>query len=55
MRQWRERVTRRQLRYVLLEYPLPIRFGMLCEWHSKHVGAGIYDLWLEEQPWKGKA
>jgi hypothetical protein len=45
-----EHVTREQLRYVLLNCADPIIGGKLYSWKSRHVGAGIYKLWVEE--WK---
>lgn len=47
---YKERVTRAQLKYVLLECPDPIYEGQLHKWESKHVGAGVYDLWISKDP-----
>ena len=44
---YRERLTRRQLRDVLLYSPDPIIRGRLWRWASKHLGAGVYELWVE--------
>ena len=41
-----EKVTREQLRQVLLR-PDPIAHGEPCEWKHKHIGAGVYKLWIE--------
>jgi hypothetical protein len=47
---FKERVTKEQLRSVLLNVADPIVKGRLCKWKSRHVGAGIYELWAEDQP-----
>jgi hypothetical protein len=44
---FKERVTKEQLRSVLLNVADPIVKGTLCKWRSKHLGVGIYDLWIE--------
>lgn len=43
---FKERVTKSQLRQALLG-PEPIIKGELCDWKSRHVGAGIYEMWAE--------
>jgi len=43
---YKERVTRKQLREVLLQ-PDPFINGHFYEWHTAHKGVGIYDLWVE--------
>jgi hypothetical protein len=45
---FRERVTRKQARAVLLEQPTTVfKNGYSYTWKSKHAGAGIYEIWLE--------
>lgn len=46
---FKERLTKAQLQHVLLNHPDPIVSGMGCEWKSKNLGAGIYELWVEEK------
>lgn len=46
---YKERVTRKQLQHVLLNCADPIVNGNLYEWASKHIGAGIYDLFIKEK------
>ena len=44
----RERMTRNELRTLLLESPTPFYvWGRPYDIRSKHVGAGIYEVWLE--------
>jgi hypothetical protein len=47
---YRERVTRKQAQSVLLEQKTSVKNGNLYEWKFKHVGCGIYDMWLEPPP-----
>ncbi len=49
---YKERLTRQQLRYMLLNSPEPIYQGKLHTWKNKHVGAGIYEIWISEEPKK---
>lgn len=44
---YKERVTRKQLRYVLLEIPNPVVKGRVRNWKHKHIGAGVYELWVD--------
>lgn len=46
---YRERITRKQLQYHLLNNPDPIYGGKLMAWRNKHIGAGIYEIWIEEK------
>lgn len=46
---YKERVTKKQLQSLLLQSP-PFIGGLLCDWKSKHLGAGIYEIWAEERP-----
>ena len=45
---FRESVTRRQLQHVLLNHPQPLRMGKLGRWRHKHLGVGVYELWMED-------
>lgn len=45
---YRERLTRAQLKYHLLNNPDPIYCGRLLRWANRHVGAGIYEIWIED-------
>jgi len=47
---FRERITRKQLQHVLLKMSDPIVQGMACNWKHKHLGVGIYELWVESRP-----
>lgn len=48
---FKERVTKKQLQSVLLNQQPPIFVqGTACDWKSKHVGVGIYELWVEARP-----
>ena len=46
---FRERITRAQLRSLLLDQPDPIVHGRLCCWKTKHLGVGVYELWAAEK------
>lgn len=46
---FKERMTRGQLRAILLNHADPIIRGELRVWKSKHIGAGIYEVWTEER------
>ena len=46
---FKERVTRQQLRDVLLHSADPIIRGTLYKWSSRHIGAGVYELFAEER------
>ena len=46
---YRETVTRKQLRHVLLNCPDPIYQGRLHTWKSKYRGAGICELFISEE------
>lgn len=46
---YRERITREQLKHHLLNNPDPIYEGELCIWKHKHLGVGVYELWIEEK------
>jgi hypothetical protein len=43
---FKERVTRSQLRQMLLG-DSPIVFGEVREWKFKHLGVGVYEVWVE--------
>lgn len=43
---FKERVTRSQLRSLLLGDP-PITKGHVREWKFKHLGVGVYEVWVE--------
>lgn len=45
---FRERVTKAQLRDLLLNQCDPTVRGTLCKWKHKHLGVGVYELWVEE-------
>ena len=45
---YRERVRKADYQKLLLSGST-FRNGLLCEWKGKHVGAGIYEVWLEEK------
>lgn len=47
---YKERVTTKQLQSLLLNQPDPIVRGMWCQWKSKRIGPGVYELWVEERP-----
>lgn len=47
---YKERMTKAQYQWLLLNRDLEFRFGAGCEWKGKHVDAGIYEVWLEERP-----
>lgn len=42
--EYKERITRAQLRYLLLELPNPIINGYVRLWKHKHLGVGVYEL-----------
>lgn len=42
---FRERVTRSQLRSMLLN-DKPITHGEVREWKFKHLGVGVYEVWV---------
>jgi len=44
---FRERVTRAQLRDLLLNQCDPIVRGEVCRWKQRHLGVGVYELWVE--------
>lgn len=46
--QYRERVTKKQLQELLLNEPnIVFKYGRSHSWKHKHIGAGIYEIWLE--------
>jgi hypothetical protein len=45
---YRETVTKSQLQDALLNWSMPFAQGYLCVWKSNHLGAEIYDMWLEK-------
>lgn len=47
---FRQTVTRKQLKEILLYHDNIIRAGHLCYAKTKHLGAGIYQLWYEAKP-----
>lgn len=46
---FKERVTKEQARHVLLNDASPIIAGRMYEWKTKHVGVGVYELWVGER------
>ncbi len=47
---YRERVTKKQAQSVLLDQPRVVfKNGGTYTWRTKHLGAGIYDIWLEKK------
>lgn len=44
---WRQRVTRAEAKECLLHYQTWIANGFVWEWKTKHIGAGVYEIWLE--------
>lgn len=44
---FKERVTKPQLRHLLLNHSDPIIRSHVCKWKHKHLGAGVYELWAE--------
>jgi len=44
-----ETVTYEQLKSILLRHDTIMRWGVLCDAKTKHLGAGIYRLWYEER------
>lgn len=47
-RGWTERVTTKQLRQVQLRGPYT-RWGLLCDFKAKSLGAGVYEITLKER------
>ena len=48
---YRERVSRKQAQSVLLNQPATVfKNGETYLWKTKHLGAGIYEIWLEKKP-----
>jgi hypothetical protein len=45
---YKERARRKDYQALLLAGPV-FRNGALCDWKGKHLGAGIYDVWLEDR------
>lgn len=46
---FRQTVTRDELKYILLHYDNIIRAGKLCDVKTKHLGVGVYQIWYEER------
>lgn len=42
--EYKERITRKQLQYLLLNQPDPIINGYMRKWKHKHLGVGVYEL-----------
>lgn len=47
MASFRQNVTRKELQEILLYHENIMRAGHLCHAKTKHLGAGIYQLWYE--------
>lgn len=45
--QYRERVNKDQLKYLLLHGSEPIIRGHVRNWKHKHLGVGVYELWVD--------
>lgn len=44
-----ERVTRGELRYLLLERPDPIVAGKIRTWEHEKVGPNVYEIWIGDE------
>lgn len=49
---FKERITRSQLQQVLLRGDIIVK-GHVMPWKYKHIGAGVYELWVND-PFKSK-
>jgi hypothetical protein len=46
---YRQRVTRKEAQYILVEYPHIFFHGHLRHMRAKSVGAGIYEIYKEKE------
>lgn len=44
---WKQRSTRAEAKDCLLNCQTWIANGLVWDWKVKHIGAGVYEVWLE--------